>query len=187
MPAFPNLNLNLNPNSTTKSWLALAVLAVCCIATAQPSTAAALHPDPWPGVVTYVVDGDSVRVRPLQGGKPVSVRLDGIDAPEICQSGGDTARDALKRRVLGLQVVIQGKSRDDYGRLLARIMVDGDDVGARMVKDGHAWSYRYRGSVGPYAAQQRLAESARRGIFAETSAAAVYPAAFRKQHGACPR
>lgn len=185
MPVFQNLNRY--PNSTPKSGLALALLAVGCIATAQPSTAASPHPDQWSGVVTYVVDGDSVRVRPLQGGKPVSVRLDGIDAPEICQTGGDMARDALKRRVLGLQVVIEGKSRDDYGRLLARIMLDGDDVGARMVNSGHAWSYRYRGSGGPYAAQQRLAESARRGIFADVKVAAVYPAAFRKQHGVCPR
>jgi len=183
MPAFPNLN----PYPITKSGCAPALLAACCIALAQPPTAAAPHRDRWSGVVTYVVDGDSVRVRPLQGGKPVSVRLDGIDAPEICQSGGVVARDALKRRVLGLQVVIEGKSRDDYSRLLARVMLNGDDVGARMVIDGHAWSYRYRGSTGPYAAQQRLAEAARRGIFADTSAAAVYPAAFRKQHGACPR
>lgn len=179
MPAFPN------PYPTTKSGFTLALLAVCCIAAAQPSDAAATHRDRWSGVVTYVVDGDSVWVRPLQGGKPVSVRVDGIDAPEICQSGGDTARDALKHRVFGLQVVVEGRSRDDYGRLLARIILDGDDVGARMVKDGHAWSYRYRGSAGPYAAQQRLAESARRGIFADAGAVPVYPAAFRKQHGSC--
>ncbi len=162
-------------------------MAGCCIAMAQPSTAAAPHRDRWLGVVTYVVDGDSVWVRPQQGGKPISVRVDGIDAPEICQTGGDTARDALQRRVLGLQVVIEGRSRDDYGRLLARIILDGDDVGARMVKDGNAWSYRYRGSAGPYATQQRLAESARRGIFADTSAPPVYPAAFRKQYGSCRR
>jgi micrococcal nuclease len=55
------------------------------------------------------------------------------------------------------------------------------------VKDGHAWSYRYRGRGGPYAAQQQLAESAGRGIFARTAAPAVYPRVFRKQHGACPR
>ena len=183
MPALPHPN----PHPITKSWCAPALLAACCIALAQPSTAAAPHRDRWSGVVTYVVDGDSVRVRPLQGGKPVSVRLDGIDAPEICQSGGVVARDALKRRVLGLPVVIEGKSRDDYSRLLARVMLNGDDVGARRVRDGHAWSYRYRGSAGPYAAQQQLAESARRGIFADISAHAVYPAAFRKQYGACPR
>ena len=181
MPASPNLN----PYLWIQNWLALALLAVGCSVMAQPSTAAAPHPDQWTGIVSYVVDGDSVWVRPLQGGKPVSIRIDGIDAPEICQFGGDTARDAMKRRVLGMQVVIEGRSRDDYGRLLARIMLDGDDVGARMVKDGYAWSYRYRGSAGPYAAQQRLAESARRGIFADAGAVPVYPAAFRKQHGSC--
>ena len=153
----------------------------------QSSTAAAPHSDQWSGVVTYVVDGDSVWVRPLQGGKPVRVRVKDIDAPEICQTGGETARDALKRRVLGLKVVVEGKSRDDYGRLLARIMLEGDDLGARMVEDGNAWSYRYRGSGGPYAAQQRVAESARRGIFAKAVAHALYPAAFRKQHGSCRR
>jgi micrococcal nuclease len=177
----------LSPNLTTTRWLALALVAACCAAASAPSTAAAPHRHRWAGVVTYVVDGDTVHVRPLQGGKPVSIRVDGIDAPEICQRGGDTARDALKRRVLGLQVVIEGKSRDDYGRLLARILSDGDDVGERMVLDGHAWSYRYRGKGGPYIAQQRLAESARRGIFADANAAALYPAAFRKQHGTCRR
>ena len=174
-----------NPAKTR--WLTLALLTVCCAGTPEPSAAAAPYRDRWSGVVTYVVDGDTVHVRPLQGGKPVSVRVDGIDAPEICQTGGDTAREVLKQRLVGRQVVIDGRSRDDYGRLLARILSDGEDVGARMVKDGHAWSYRSRGRAGPYAAQQRLAESAQRGIFAETNAPALYPAAFRRQHGSCQR
>jgi micrococcal nuclease len=178
---------SLKPNLTATRWLALALIAACCVVAPELSAAAAPHRDRWTGVVAYVVDGDSVHVRPLQGGKPVSIRVDGIDAPEICQRGGDTARDALKRRVLGRQVVVEGKSRDDYGRLLARILSEGNDVGARMVVDGHAWSYRYRGKGGPYAAEQRLAESARRGIFADAHPAPVYPAAFRKQYGTCRR
>jgi micrococcal nuclease len=174
-------------NRTTTRWLALALAAACCAAVPVSSAAAAPHRTQWAGVVTYVVDGDTVRVRPLQGGKPVSVRVDGIDAPEICQRGGDASRAALSRRVLGRHVVIDGRSRDDYGRLLGKILLDGDDVGERMVTEGHAWSYRYRGRGGPYAAQQQLAESARRGIFANASTAAVYPQVFRKQNGACPR
>jgi micrococcal nuclease len=174
----------LNAHPITQRWLALALVAASLAAASAPSAASPTSRR-WAGVVTYVVDGDTVRVRPLQGGKPVSIRVDGIDAPEICQTGGDTARDALKRRVLGRQVVIEGKSRDDYGRLLARIMSEGEDVGERMVRDGQAWSYRYRGSGGPYAAQQRIAESARRGILSDANAAALYPAAFRKQHGTC--
>jgi micrococcal nuclease len=170
---------------TTTRWLILVLVAACCGASPVFSADAAPHRTRWAGVVTYVVDGDTVYVRPRQGGKPVSIRVDGIDAPEICQHGGEASRDALSRRVLGRNVVIDGRSRDDYGRLLGKILLDGADVGERMVTDGQAWSYRYRGRGGPYAAQQRLAESARRGIFADSRTAAVYPRLFRKQHGAC--
>jgi micrococcal nuclease len=180
----PRASTFLNP--TTTRWLALAVVAVCCGAVPNSSAAAAPQRARWAGVVTYVVDGDTVYVRPLQGGKPVSIRVDGIDAPEICQPGGNASRDALSQRVLGRNVVIDGRSRDDYGRLLGKILLDGDDVGERMVMDGQAWSYRYRGRGGPYTAQQRLAELASRGIFADSTTAAVYPRVFRKQNGACP-
>lgn len=42
----------------------------------------------WLGIVTYVIDGDTLYVRPVEGGTTVNVRIDGIDAPEICQVGG---------------------------------------------------------------------------------------------------
>jgi micrococcal nuclease len=142
------------PNPTGARWLALVLVAACCGAVPVSSSAAEPQRTRWPGVVTYVVDGDTVRARPLKGGKPVSIRVDGIDAPEICQNGGDASRDALRRRVLGRQVVIESRSRDDYGRLLGKVLLDGADVGEQMVKDGHAWSYRYRSSGGPYAAQR---------------------------------
>lgn len=176
-----------NSIQTASRRLSLALIAACCAAAHELSAAAAPHRDQWSGVVTVVVDGDSVYVRPLRGGKPVSIRVHGIDAPEICQRGGEMAREALKRHVLGRQVIVEGKSRDDYGRLLARIVSDDGDVGVRMVVGGHAWSYRYRGRGGPYIAQQRVAEAARRGIFADAQPAAVYPGTFRKQHGSCRR
>ena len=55
----------------------------------------------WLGIVTYVIDGDTLYVRPVEGDKTVNVRIDGVDAPEICQVGGQQVRDALKLRVLG--------------------------------------------------------------------------------------
>lgn len=140
----------------------------------------------WSGVVTYVVDGDSIHVRPADGGKPVHIRMDGLDAPEICQPGGLAAREALAHRALGRQVVVDGRRHDDYGRLLARIHLNHDDLGKWMVVTGHAWSYRYRKNPGPYAVQQRHAQAAGRGIFSPTHAApAVYPGTFRRQHGTC--
>ncbi|HQS33604.1 MAG: nuclease [Polaromonas sp. 39-63-203] len=161
--------------------LALTLLAACCV----PARAATPLQQVWTGRVVYVVDGDTVHVRPPHGGKPVSVRVHGIDAPEICQNGGGSARDALRRRALGQQVVVHGVSRDDYGRLLAQLVLDGDDLGGAMVEAGQAWSYRYRGRPGPYAAQQRRAQAAGRGLFRTGGEAPVYPAVFRKAHGSC--
>ena len=162
---------------------AVTLLAACCV----PALATTPPGHTWTGLVIYVVDGDTVRVRPLPGGEPVSVRVNGIDAPEICQDGGSTARDALKRRALGQRVVVHGVGRDDYGRLLAQVVMDDDDLGGWMVETGHAWSYRYRGQPGPYAAQQHRAQAAGRGIFASGGRLAVYPAVFRKEHGSCRR
>jgi micrococcal nuclease len=139
----------------------------------------------WSGVVSYVVDGDTVWVRPEGGGKPLSIRVDGIDAPEICQPGGVAARDALKQRALGQRVSVHGRLHDDYGRQLARLLLDGDDLGEWLVTQGLAWSYRYRNDAGPYARQQSQAEAARLGLFSPHGPRPVYPRVFRKQHGRC--
>ena len=169
-----------------KSLVVAAFAALACCAPALASSVSSKAS--WSGVVTYVVDGDTVRVRPPDGGKPVSIRIDGIDAPEICQAGGTLARDALQRRVLGQRVVVQGKVRDDYGRLVARIVLNNQDQdqGQWLVAQGLAWSYRYRNNAGPYALQQRRAQAAGLGMFGRAYAAApVYPGEFRKQHGSC--
>lgn len=149
--------------------------------TAQPSK------DAWMGVVTYVMDGDTIRVRPPEGGKPLQLRIHGIEAPEICQPGGMAARSALKRRILGERVAVYGKVRDHDGHLVGRVVFNHQDQGRGMVANGLAWSYRrHDGDAGPYAAQQRSARAARLGLFSRTHGAEpVYPAVFRKQHGRC--
>ena len=149
--------------------------------------AAALTNEPWTGIVTWVVDGDTLRIKPLTGGKPLSVRIRGIDAPEICQSGGNASRDALSGRVMGRTVRVSGKARDAYSRLVAEVSVDGQDVAHWMVVQGYAWSNSSGRSAGPYGAQQAQAQAARRGIFAPGPGgnAAIQPAVFRSQYKSC--
>jgi len=137
----------------------------------------------WQGTVTHVTDGDTLWVRPQRGGAPRQIRVDGMDAPEICQLHGETARSALTAHVLGQQVQVRGRRTDDYGRLLARISLQGQDVGGWMVSQGQAWSYRYRRNAGPYAAQEAQARAHRRGLFADVRA--EHPRDFRKRHGNC--
>jgi micrococcal nuclease len=147
---------------------------LCCSLTAQAKLLR--------GVVTYVSDGDTLWVRLADGGEPVKVRFQGIDAPESCQAWGAQATQALKAKALHQEVSLNTRARDDYGRWLARVQMGDDDLGAWMVLQGHAWSYHYRRSFGPYAAQETTARNAKRGLWA---AAAQEPREFRRQHGSC--
>ena len=137
----------------------------------------------WVGMVTQVSDGDTLWVRAAKAQEPVKIRIQGIDAPEICQAGGEASRRALEVLVMNQVVVVQGRRRDSYGRLLARLSVHGDDVGSIMVAQGQAWSYHFKRDGGPYAAQEAHAKAARRGIFADRLA--QEPRLFRKKHGSC--
>lgn len=52
------------------------------------------------------------------------------------------------------------------------------------MREGWAWSYRWRHSDGPFAIEETLARKERKGIFA--AATIEEPRAFRKRHGPCP-
>ena len=132
---------------------------------------------------TRVSDGDTLWVQPVSGGAPRKLRLQGLDAPELCQAGGPAAREALRALVAQRVLKVRVKYTDDYGRGLASIEADGQDLAAQMVRSGQAWSYRWRRSPGPYARQEAQARKARAGLFAQ--AAPELPSDFRKRNGSC--
>ena len=136
--------------------------------------------------VTRVFDGDTVWVRPADGGRSRKLRIDGIDAPEICQTGGRAARDALERRLRNQTVQVRERARDVYGRPLASLTLNGDSVAGWMVLQGWAWSYRWHGDPGPYSSEEAAARRARRGVFAAGDTA-MEPRQFRRRHGPCQR
>ncbi len=140
----------------------------------------------WQGVVTHITDGDTLRVRSLsQNTKSDSlrIRIEGIDAPEICQHYGWQSTAALKKLLLLKRVTIVSKRFDDYGRDVAKVKIDDVDVGSWMVRNGHAWSYHYRFSNGPYGSEEKIAVQEKLGLFAD--ATAIEPRRFRREHGSC--
>ncbi len=143
------------------------------------------HAAPFAGVVTHVTDGDSLWIRPLAGGEPVEVRLQGIDAPEICQPHGREARAALAALALHRQVTVRPRARDRYERVLARVRLQRQDLGGWMVEQGHAWSDGWRGRRGPYGREQAQASAARLGLWRDSSP--LEPRSFRQRHGSCRR
>jgi endonuclease YncB( thermonuclease family) len=89
-----------------------------------------------------VIDGDTLK---LNG---TTFRLHGIDAPEIsqtCENGwlaGAYAAGVLRGLLDGRLVICIPKTQDRYGRTVALCLADGMDVGAEMVRQGMAWSFR---------------------------------------------
>lgn len=157
--------------------LKIFLVAIMLIANNAHSTRA------FSGKVTSVTDGNTLWVQADAGGPSRKIRIDGIDAPELCQAGGEASRDVLAQHTLRQHVLVRVRRRDMYGRGLTHIDLNGSDLGAQMVRAGQAWSYRWRRNLGPYAAEEAVARQSRRGLFSVSQP--ELPRDFRKRHGAC--
>ena len=91
----------------------------------------ARHLRPFEGKA-WVVDGDTIRV------KGIRVRLFGMDAPEMSQTGGDRAKSRLIWLAGGRVVRIEPMDLDCYGRTVARVWLGEIDLSEKMVRDGFA-------------------------------------------------
>lgn len=111
---------------------------------AHASAQTCIAPSCFHADVVAVADGDTVTVlrQTAAGPRQVRVRLTEIDAPERGQPWGTRARQALADKVFRRTVLVAPSGEDRYGRLLARLQVDGRDVNRDMVREGHAWVYR---------------------------------------------
>jgi endonuclease YncB( thermonuclease family) len=129
--------------------------------------------------VTSVVDGDTIKVRPLETTQRSSytVRLIGIDTPEVyggLECGGRKASAYLKRLATGRHVVLRTDPTQDmfdrYDRLLAYVKLrGGPDAALAQLRAGWAEVYVYSGNpfrrVEAFRGAERSARNADRGIW----------------------
>ncbi len=85
--------------------------------------------------VTEVIDGDTFRT---QNGE--TIRLLGINTPEIGNPGADIAKDFLLLLILNKSVRLEKDitDKDDYGRLLRYVYVNGNFINAELARMGYA-------------------------------------------------
>ena len=71
--------------------------------------------------------------------------------------------------MFGKTVEVVDQGRDETGRWIARVMVDGIDVNRQMVATGNAWHYAAYSNDQTLAAVQAQAQSQKQGLWAAAS------------------
>lgn len=106
-----------------------------------------------PNRVVEVIDGDTIRVN--LGGKIETVRLIGINTPEIAspynpkedcfgQEAAQYTRELLEKQLVYLIKDPMQSNRDKYNRLLRYVFLeDGTLINAKLIKEGYAFNYIY--------------------------------------------
>jgi endonuclease YncB( thermonuclease family) len=132
--------------------------------------------------VIRVIDGDSI-IAMTSDNQRLSVRLAGIDAPELRQPYGQQSRENLSRLLSGNELQLECPKLDRFQRHVCEVRTSGNDAGLAQLIAGFAWWYRQyqrEQSIDSrirYAAAEAEARAARRGLWAEE---AIEPAQWRR-------
>jgi endonuclease YncB( thermonuclease family) len=94
-------------------------------------------------IAIAIADGDTLTVRCGAPGAytQTKIRIAEIDAPERRQAYGERAHQTLATLCHQQTAEVTPQTLDRYGRTVARVRCQGQDVSAAMVKAGMAWAY----------------------------------------------
>lgn len=153
------MTTNRPPNTIRRAAVIAAALIFILVAAAAATDFAA--------VVTRVTDGDTIRV--ATAAALYTIRLRGIDAPELAQPYGPDARDAAAALTIGKPIIIIPKETDRYGRIVATVQLpDASTLNDRLLDAGLAWWYRhYEPRDRNLRAREVRARAARAGLWAQ--------------------
>ncbi|HUP40915.1 MAG TPA: thermonuclease family protein [Vicinamibacterales bacterium] len=122
------------------------------------------------GTIVSVADGDTVRARLDRGGRPLTIRLEGIDTPEQGEPFSTQARNATRVMLFNKKVQLKATDVDRYDRLVARIVIDGTDSSLQLVEAGLACHFTRFVNDPVLAKAQGSARTAGRGFWAAGAA-----------------
>ena len=123
-----------------------------------------VHADSFTGMLLRVLDGNTIEV--LHDGKPESVRLANIYAPEKDQPFGVAAKGYAWAVAAHQIVTVRFENYDLYGRAVGEVFLfDGNNLNKLLVKTGHAWHYKGFSNDPDYADLEADAGKAGRGLW----------------------
>jgi endonuclease YncB( thermonuclease family) len=97
--------------------------------------------DTLTGRVVGVADGDTLTVLDASNTQ-YKIRLAGIDSPEKKQSFGQVCKQSLSDLSYGRTVAIESNKLDRYGRVIGKVLVDGQDMNLEQIRRGCGWHYK---------------------------------------------
>ena len=138
------------------------------------ATLVAAHAQQISGRVVGISDGDTLTLL-TSDKKRVRVRLAEIDAPEKGQPFAQKSRQRLSQLVFSKTVTVTTRGKDQYGRTLGKVYVDGTNVNAEMVRSGAAWAYRDYLTDYSLVSREAEARKSRIGLWAQDERQTVPP------------
>ena len=119
-----------------------------------------------------ITDGDTILALLPNEAIESKIRLAGIDAPEKGKTGYKESRAWLETQILGSEVTLKidpANAKDSYGRVIAVIMKNGEDINLKSVRAGWSTYYPYLKNKfvddAAYRAAQDEAKAANLGIY----------------------
>ncbi len=135
------------------------------------------------GRVIKVSDGDTISILSSEG-RIERIRLEGIDSPELEQSGGAEAKEFCSSAAFLKEVKITDFGKDKYGRTVALVQLpDGRSLNEELIRSGHAWvfdKYCKQAWCTDWKALQRKAREKRLGLWKDTDP--MPPWKWRQKH-----
>ena len=154
----------------TVAIVALAV-SMLSVATAQRSTATTGRQDlvgrQFEARVIRIADGDTLEAIPVGESRPIRIRLQGVDAPELGEAFSRDAMALLRTLLLEQRVRVDGRDMDGYGRLVARVIRGDADASLQLVRSGLACHAYARDPA--LAREESQARAARAGFWAASA------------------
>jgi endonuclease YncB( thermonuclease family) len=134
----------------------------------------ATQPGTITGKVNSVIDGDTITILDANN-QQLTIRLEGIDAPENNQDFGARSRQSLSDLVFGKTIIVLNPKKDQYGRIIGKVGLDSKDINFEQIDRGMAWFDRpYAKELRPqdakaYERAETNAKEDRRGLWREAS------------------
>lgn len=106
-----------------------------------PLLVRSIHSAVLKGLVVGIVEGDFIIIRSADNSN-FFVRLSGIYAPKTPQPLAEQSRDHLATLTSGTTVSVAYEKSDHLGRIVGKVLLNGQDICLEQLKAGMAWYYR---------------------------------------------